>query len=53
MAQGRVVSSDATTRVSKPTVNTKVKYKLKPGEMFFRNPNGTVTLVQGKNETVQ
>ena len=53
MAQGRVASSDATTRISKPTVNTKVKYKLKPGEMFFRNPNGTVTLVQGKNETVQ
>ena len=53
MVQGRVASSDATARVSKPTVNTKVKYKLKPGEMFFRNPNGTVTLVQGKNETVQ
>lgn len=47
-----VVQSD-NTRVAKPVIKRKIKYKLKPGEFFFTDRNtGKKTLIKPKNETI-
>ena len=47
-----VVQSD-NTRVAKPIIKRKIKYKLKLGEFFFTDRNtGKKTLIKPKNETI-
>lgn len=48
-----LVAQSDNTRVVKPIIKRKIKYKLKPGEFFFTDRNtGKKTLIKPKNETI-
>lgn len=48
-----LVAQSDNTRVAKPIIKRKIKYKLKPGEFFFTDRNtGKKTLIKPKNETI-